>query len=211
MTDTNANANHFEISKEDNFVVLLDVSASMGTADCPGNTLRIEYAKEMAIKLTNEAAQYDDDGVEVYSFGQEVKFIGQATGANATHLITPLGANEMMTNTHLAINKAYEDHKQRKAKGNKDQTVVFIVTDGAPTDKIATIDAIVNITKEVPPKEICFGFLTVGAVDSSLQAFLTDLDDNLVSKYGAAYDCVDQRPLESITGFFDAFNVAVND
>lgn len=35
-----------ELNKGDNFIFCLDVSASMGASDCPGNMSRIEFAKQ---------------------------------------------------------------------------------------------------------------------------------------------------------------------
>ena len=204
-------AKNLEINPGDNFVVGFDVSASMGVTDCPGGIARIEFAKERAKLITGQASEHDADGVEFYTFGHQVTKIGLATTNNVAKLINPLQASESMTRTDLLINQVVQDHRARRAAGNKDQTVLFIFTDGEPSEREETIQAIVDLTREFPKKDFCIGFLTVGKVSSELEAFLRDIDDNLVDKYKAAYDCVDVRPLEEVKDFFTAFNVAVND
>lgn len=195
---------NLELNKGDNFIFGIDVSASMTTTDCPNNTSRIEYLKEKVILFANEASKYDEDGLDILTFGHAVTAHEKVTADNAASLIGGLQANEGMTNTHDLITKAWTLHKA----GGYEQTVLFIATDGSPSDKAAVQQAIIDITNQVgDEREFNIGFLTVGNIDPSLQAFLTGLDDDLK---GAKYDIVDVKALADVD-FMTAFMGALND
>lgn len=199
-------AEQFELDKGDNLIFLLDVSASMGQTDTPTGATRIEYAKERAIALANEAAKYDEDGVDLITFGEKVKHIGKVTGTNAGDLIGPLKANEGSTNTAGAIQKAYDIHKSNKYQ----QTFCFLVTDGAPDSKDAVRDVIRNIASEIKDEhEFCIGFLIAGDLEKNpgLKAFLTELDDELKAKH----DIVDVKVLAEVESLIQVAAAALHD
>lgn len=201
---TTIQASQFELNKGDNFIFGVDVSASMGATDCPNGVSRIEYLKEKVKLFAVEASKWDEDGIDVLTFGQKVTEYRGITAEKAAEVITPLKANEMQTQTADLISKAYEMHKE----GGYEQTVLFIATDGAPSNPQAVKDTIVDITTKVAnDKEFTISILTVGQIDSGLQAFLTDLDDNLE---GAKHDIVDVKSLEEVD-FMEAFAGALND
>ena len=199
MTD----ANQLELNKGDNFIFAADVSASMQTSDCPGNKQRIEYLKEGMITFAREASKWDEDGIDVLTFGQKVTAYKGVTAEKASDIIGALRANEGMTDTAAVIGAAYELHK----KGGYPQTVLFLATDGAPSDKEAVKTIIRKIAAEIKDEhEFAISILTVGQIDPGLRSFLTELDDSLNAKY----DIVDVKALDEVD-FMAAFSGALHD
>ncbi len=203
-------ANQLELNKGDNFIFLADVSRSMGTKDCPGGMSRIDYLKEGLTTFVNEASKYDDDGIDLITFGVEVNVKAKLTPASAAAIIAGLQANEGATDTASAIEKAWSLHKQ----GGYEQTVVFVATDGEPSDKQRVKEVIRDIASKckpdaVDPKdshEFAISFLTVGKRDAALEAFLVELDDDLKAKY----DIVDVKEFDKVN-FMQAFDGALHD
>jgi Mg-chelatase subunit ChlD len=198
------NANNLELNKGDNFIFGVDVSGSMATSDCPGNTTRIEYLKEKVIQFANEASKWDTDGIDVISFGHKITPYNNVTAEKAKEIITKFAANEGSTDTAGLIQKAYDMHKA----GKYEQTVLFVATDGEPNDRSAVKKVIEAITHDVKDeREFNIAFLTVGNIAPDLRNFLTALDDDLK---GAKYDIVDVKALEEVD-FMSAFLGALND
>lgn len=197
---------NLELNKGDNFIFALDVSGSMSAQDCPGNLSRMEYLKEKVVTFVNEASKYDEDGIDVLTFGHQITAYEKATAENAASVIGKAKATEMSTNTAGVIQKAWEMHKA----GGYQQTVLFVATDGEPSDRAAVAKAIVDITNKVgDEREFNISFLTVGNISPDLSAWLTKLDDELTSN-GAKHDIVDVKSLESVD-FISAFAGALND
>jgi Mg-chelatase subunit ChlD len=172
-------SDNYELDKGDNLIFAIDVSASMNRGDTPTGVSRIDYSKEKAITLANEAAKYDEDGVDIITFGERVRHIGKATGSNAGDLIGPLKATEGSTDTAGAIREAYKIHKSNGYK----QTFLFLVTDGEPNSREAVKDEVRTIAAEIKDEhEFAIGLIIVGEPDSGLLGFLTELDDNLKAK-----------------------------
>lgn len=200
MTDTQ----NLELNKGDQFIVAVDVSASMGASDTPSGATRIDFSKEKTILIATEATAWDPDGVNILSFGHKVTQVGVATKDNAASLINPLKADQSSTDTAAVIKAGYKIHKDA---GHK-QTVLFVITDGEPNDEDAVFKSIAAITNEVKDeREFNISFLTVGKRSAGLEAFLTKLDDALP---GAKYDIVDVKELEKVD-FHEAFAGALND
>lgn len=198
------NANNLELNRGDNFIFGVDVSASMGANDCPGGQTRIDFLKEKVKLFATEASKWDTDGIDVLTFGHQVTPYLGVTGDKAGEIIGKLAANEGSTDTAALIRAAYKLHKE----GQKEQTVLFIATDGEPNDKDAVKQAIIDITHDVKDeREFNISFLTVGKISPGLSAWLTALDDDLK---GAKYDIVDVKELGSID-FMSAFMGALND
>jgi Mg-chelatase subunit ChlD len=196
---------NLELNKGDNFIFGLDVSGSMTTTDTPTGQSRIEFAKEKAIAFALEASKWDEDGIDLITFGHKITNFNNVTAETSKQIIESLQANEGSTDTAGLIKAAYARHKEI---GSSENTVLFIVTDGAPNDKEAVKQAIINITNElVDEHSFAISFLTVGKIDAGLQAFLTELDDNLK---GAKYDIVDVKALEDVD-FIAAFVGALHD
>lgn len=198
------NINNLELNKGDNFIFGVDVSGSMEAGDCPGGMKRINFLKEKVIQFAQEASKYDPDGIDVLAFGHQVTAFEKVTADKAAEVINRLKANESATQTHELITKAYAMHKA----GGYEQTVLFIATDGAPTDRDAVKKAIVDITQKVTDeREFNISILTVGNITADLSNFLTSLDDDLK---GAKFDIVDVKKLEEVD-FLSAFAGALND
>jgi len=200
---------NLELNKGDNFIFGFDVSGSMQTNDCPNGLSRIEFLKEKTIQFANEASKYDEDGIDVLAFGHQITFYRGITAEKASEVIGSFKANEMSTNTAELIKQAYLLHKTSgKDGGRKEQTVLFVATDGEPSDQEAVKKAIIDITHDVvDEREFNISFLTVGNISPALKAFLTSLDDDLK---GAKYDIVDVKTLEEVD-FISAFAGALND
>lgn len=194
---------NLELNKGDNFIFGMDVSASMTQTDCPGGKSRIEFCKEAAITFAKEASKYDTDGIDVLTFGHQISEHLGVDAAKAADVIGALKANEGATMTHLLIDKAYAMHKAAK----KEQSVLFIVTDGAPSDPNAVKESIRTIAADLKDEhEFAISILTVGVRDPSLEIYLTELDDNLKAKH----DIVDVKKLEEVD-FMTAFVGALHD
>lgn len=197
------NANMLELNQGDDFIFLLDVSASMGATDCPGGLSRYNFAKEKALAFAKEAAKIDTDGISVFRFGQNITKFSDITEDKIEDAFKG-GPTEMATRTAEAIQAAWDEHIERK----NEQTFVLVVTDGEPTSRDAVKQTIIDITNKVKDeREFNIAFLTVGKIDSGLSAFLTALDDDLK---GAKYDIVDVKELESVD-FYAAVAGAMND
>lgn len=198
------NTNNLELHKGDNFIFGIDVSGSMATVDCPGNMERIEYLKEKVKQFAVEASKYDEDGIDIITFGHNINVKHGITAENASTIIDALHATEMSTRTADLIAKAYDLHKI----GGYERTVLFIATDGEPSDRDAVKKVIIDITHAITdPGEFDISFLTVGVINPALRSFLTSLDDDLT---GAKYDIVDVKALEEVD-FMSAFVGAVTD
>lgn len=192
-----------ELNKGDNFIFALDVSGSMAATDCPGGASRINFAKEQAITFAKEASKYDPDGIDVLTFGHKITPYLKVTAEKAGEIIGGLEAKEGSTDTAGVIREAYKLHKA----SNSPQTVLFVVTDGAPADGEAVKEVIRTIAAEIKDEhEFAISILTVGNIDAGLEAFLTELDDNLKAKH----DIVDVKALTSVD-FISAFIGALHD
>jgi Mg-chelatase subunit ChlD len=195
-------SNNLELNAGDDFIFLLDVSASMGATDTPTGQSRYDFAKEKALSFANEAAKIDTDGISVYRFGQNVTKFSDITPDKIESAFAG-GPNEMTTKTAEAIQAAYEEHIAMK----NEQTFVLVVTDGAPADLQKLKDVIINITNNIKDEhEFAIQFLQVGN-DTAATAFLKELDDNLK---GAKYDIVDTKRLEDVD-FMSAVAGALHD
>jgi Mg-chelatase subunit ChlD len=202
---TNSNPNNLELNKGDDFIIALDVSASMQATDCNGAS-RTAYSLEQFSVFVKEASKWDTDGVSLYAFGQKVTKYPDVNADKLDEIINKIKSQpyEGMTMTHQVIADAWAEHKAR----NNEQTVVMIFTDGQPTDQDSVFKTIADITNQVKDeREFNIAFITVGQRDASLEAFLSKLDDNLP---GAKYDIVDVKRLEEVD-FYAAFDGALND
>jgi Mg-chelatase subunit ChlD len=201
-----ANGNNLELNKGDDFIIALDISASMQANDCPGGLSRTAYVLEQFGVFVKEASKWDTDGVSVYAFGVNVHKLPDVLEADLDAAIDTVKNKpyEGATMTHKLISEAFKEHKERK----NEQTVLMVFTDGEPSDDTAVFKVIADITNQVADeREFNIAFITVGNRTPGLQAFLSKLDDNLP---GAKYDIVDVKALEEVD-FYKAFDGALND
>lgn len=197
------NPNNLELNKGDQFIIGLDISGSMGATDCPGGLSRIAYTLETLKVFVREAAKWDPDGVSFYPFGATCHSFPDMQPDDIDAKLVGIKL-ESATMTHLAISAAYAEHKR---KGSQ-QTFLMIFTDGDPSDPGAVKQAIIDITNAVADeKEFRIAFLTVGVRTTTLDTYLTALDDDLT---GAKYDIVDVKRIEDVD-FMAAVDGALND
>ncbi len=199
-------SNNLELNQGDDFIICLDISASMSATDCPQGLTRIKYATEQFKTFAAEASKYDTDGVSLYAFGMNVHAFPDVAADKIDETANKiLGLSlEGGTRTDAVIQKAYDEHVTRK----NEQTVAIIFTDGEPMDANAVFSTIANITNKLTNEhEFAISFVTVGNRSSNLEAFLTKLDDAIP---GAKYDIVDVKKLEEVD-FYKAFDGALND
>jgi uncharacterized protein YegL len=193
-----------ELNKGDNFIFAIDVSASMQATDTPTGAQRIEYLKETVLTFIGEACKWDEDGIDIVTFGHSIKAHSGVTAEKAKDIVSPLKASEGSTDTAGAIQAAWKLHRQ----GGYKQSVLFLATDGEPNDEAAVLSTIAAITAELKDEhEFAVSILTVGKRSANLEAFLAKLDDALP---GAKHDIVDVKPLDEVD-FMAAFAGALHD
>lgn len=207
VAQTPSNADNLELNKGDQFIFAIDVSRSMESQDCPANLSRINYCKEQTKQFATEAGKYDPDGADYLTFGEKVTTYWNQTPEQAHTLIDSLQANEGATDTAGAISVAWARAQELRSQGVTDNIVLFVVTDGAPSDRDAVKTVIRGIAETLTNgEEFGISFLTVGNIDKNLSDFLTDLDDNLNAKH----DIVDVKNLNNVN-FMQAFSGAIHD
>lgn len=200
------NTKNLELNKGDDFIIGLDISASMQATDCPGNMTRIKYAMEQFRTFATEASKWDTDGVSLYAFGVNVHEFPDVAADKIDATITKLEGLRLEggTMTHKVVEAAFAEHRAR----SNEQTVLILFTDGEPADENALFQTIADITNKIDDEhEFAISFVTVGVRSSSLDQFLNKLDDNIP---GARYDIVDVKRLEDVD-FYAAFDGALND
>lgn len=193
-----------ELNTGDNLVFLFDVSYSMDENDTPTGASRLNFSKEKAIALVNEAVKYDPDGVDIGVFGRGARWVGKANGNNASDLIGNVRTSDGQTDTHSAIALAHDLHKSAAHK----QTFCFLVTDGEPSNRGAVRGVIQGIAEQLKDEhEFAIGILTVGKIDPGLADFLKELDDTLKAKF----DIVDVTALEDAQDLIEIASKALHD
>jgi hypothetical protein len=179
---------------------LLDKSASMLTADCPGGKSRWDYARETAVGLATAVQKFDQDGIVVVPFAGKCDKVYEGVTADKVNQVfqetTPGGS----TATHLVLQARLDAYFARKAKGCTKSVCLICFTDGAPEDQQKVADVIVAATKRMDrDEEIAIEFVQVG-LDGEATKFLQWLDDGLVAK-GAKFDIVDTVKIADVEDF----------
>lgn len=178
--------------------LLLDKSGSMETPDCPGGQTRWKYAEEMAVSLARKAGKYDKDGIVVTMFAGGHRTHEGVTEAKVAEVFRehePSGA----TNTAAALEARLNAYFARKSAGGAKNVLLFVVTDGEPTDREAVANVIVAATKKMDrDEEVAIQFVQVGK-DEQAAKFLAFLDDGLTAR-GARFDVVDTVTFDAIEG-----------
>jgi uncharacterized protein YegL len=169
---------------------------------------RWDFVGPQAAYLAGEAAKVDDDGIYAAVFNERLTPIANAN-ADTVAAVFKRGCPGGGTNTAAALKSRIDAYFQRLAANpNTKDTVIFVVTDGAPTHNLrgqhvstveaqkAVADVIVDATKRLTAagktrKALGIFFLQVGH-DAQATKFLEYLDDNLTSA-GATMDIVDTK------------------
>lgn len=199
----------YEINRGDQVFVAIDVSGSMqGPSTVPGKS-RIEIVKERVLQFITDASKIDPDGITLYTFGRQIKKYDNVGIEQAAGVIEGIAATEGVTHTHQVITQMYADMSTLRAKGEVNNLLGFIITDGEPTGESSeaqVADTLRSIANEQTDGEgVGFSFLQVGN-DAAAAQFLKNLDDNLNAKF----DIVDTKQFED-TSFVVAAEGAVLD
>lgn len=164
------------------FIVLVDFSASMGSADVGKAGSRIERARESILGLVSELSAVDENGIDLITFGGET--ITHTPGVKNTEILNSVFARRVSggTPTAEAMTTAFE------IAGESDKPDFIIVfTDGEPNNRQAVKDVLVKqANSQHSDEELTVLFIQVGD-DIGAGNFLKDLDDGL----GAKWDIVD--------------------
>lgn len=203
---------NIEINPNKQYIIGVDISGSMTSKDSKtGEKTRYETVLEKIQSFIQASADFDPDGPTVVLFGESV-IVYPNTTLEAVNDKLQNPKFESYTNTHLLVKEAFSIHTKEKAAqgGTHEGTVLLVFTDGDPTNRKALASEIVSITNAIEKdEEFSISFLTVGAIDAALEAFLTKLDDELTSN-GAKYDIVDVKDSTDIS-FLAAVAGAIND
>ena len=172
--------------KKYDFIVLVDKSGSMSTADCPGGKSRWDYAQENVLAIARECQKYDDNGITVGVFANKLKLYENVTdGAGMLEKIFSENQPGGGTDTAAALDQVIQEYLSSKQK----PIIVVIITDGIPDDEAGLVKVIVNATKKIATREeIGLEFIQIGK-DAHAHAFLDRLDNNM-TKEGAKLDIV---------------------
>jgi len=186
MTMTEADLKNYDI------VIAIDKSGSMSDTDCEGGMSRWDYAKETTTAIARKASQYDENGITVCTFANNVQVYENIVEDKVAEIFAnnePNGA----TNTALLLNTLFDNYLKNPVKPQ----IIVVVTDGEATDNNAVIKSIVDFTNKQTEETVSVLFLQIGK-DPKATAFLQMLDDDLKDKHGAKYDMVDTKTTDQI-------------
>jgi uncharacterized protein with von Willebrand factor type A (vWA) domain len=174
-----------ELKKGDQIIVAVDTSGSMGEVDPACNGVRkYEWMQETLMSYVKAAAAFDPDGISVHFFSDRVQAYQDVSDVEKVRLLCRQHIVGGGTHTERVLLSAWDEHVAKKNLS----TYLLVFTDGDATDRPAVKQTIVGITQKVRnPEEFRIVFLPVGTPDSSLAAFLDELDESL---QGAKYDIV---------------------
>ncbi len=190
MEKNTASVTNEQLAKFD-YVVMIDKSGSMTTADCPGGKTRWAYAQEQAEAIARQCEAFDDDGIDVILFAGSAKEF-KGVKADKVHQIFTENSPSGSTDTAGALKLVLDGYKSRKAAGSAKPIIVVCITDGEPTDQKAVDKVIIDHANTMSDDgETGITFVQIGK-DAGARAFLKHLDDDLQS-LGAKYDIVDTK------------------
>jgi hypothetical protein len=206
-----------KLSKEDaagrDYVLAIDISGSMNTEDCPGDTSRWHDAAEGAIAFAECIERLDPDGIDICLFNNKMQWFKNATAQVVRDIFanhSPNGGTLLAPVFRTALDN-YFQHRTRPV-------TIVVVTDGCPQDKAEVMSTIVSASKRLKradgvDADIGITFIQIG-YDRHASAFLKELDDDLQSSYGCPFDIVDTVPMNEVAqrgGIKQVLINAVND
>ncbi|MBD2079513.1 VWA domain-containing protein [Leptolyngbya sp. FACHB-17] len=187
----------FDSLKNRDYTLILDKSGSMSATDQSGGRSRWEAVQESALALARKCEQFDPDGITVYLFSSRFKRYDDVTSSKVEQIFMendPIGS----TNLASVLWDAAQNYFHRKATGKtKAGETILVVTDGAPDDRRAVIEAIIRSTEQMESdEELAITFLQIGS-DSGAKQFLTALDDQ-IKDVGAKFDICDTITMDDM-------------
>ena len=188
---------NFELKPDTDFIIAIDVSASMQTPDCHGLT-RFNFATEKTKQFCKEASTVDEDGITLITFGHKIGIYSNVTDETVQEVISNLVPDECATKTDEAIHKAWQEHVINKNK----HTILFVVTDGVPQNEKKVLEVCGHIYQVCDnPGEFGIVMLTVGHAGDDLLKFFGELEK---------LDIVQVEELENIS-FYGAVGKALGE
>lgn len=162
-----------DLTKYD-FILAIDKSGSMSQPGTRGKS-RWQELQETTLAVATKAAEFDDDGIAVVVFNNNVKIYDNVTPAKVTQVFAendPIGG----TDTALMLKTVFASYNKKKP------TILVVITDGEPNSELAVKESIRDFANTLNNREE-FGilFLQIGD-DKRAQLFLKELDDNLNAK-----------------------------
>lgn len=174
------------------YVVVVDQSGSMTTADCSGSKTRWAYCQESVQALVANIQKFDPDGVDCYFFNK--KFT-RFEGVTADKVHSVFEQNSPNSSTYFApvLTDIFSRHFDRA----KRPTTVLFITDGEAMDPVETGKEIIKAAGQIESdNELAVSFIQVGK-DRGARDFLKKLDDDLKAA-GAKFDIVDAVTMDDI-------------
>ena len=179
------------------YTLILDKSGSMSTCDVLGKS-RWASAQESTLALARKCEQLDPNGITVYTFSGKFRRYDDVTASQVEQIFME---NDPMGTTNLAgvLTDVFKNYFDRKATGKMEVEgeTILVLTDGAPDDRRAVIDVIVQATQKMDrDEELAVSFIQIGS-DSGATAFLKALDDQLEG-VGAKFDICDTITMDDM-------------
>lgn len=185
--------------KNRDYVLVIDKSGSMDECDTRSGASRWAEAQETTIALARKMAEFDPDGITVYTFAGGFKKYENVTEAKVKDIFAENSPNG---GTYLGpvLKDIFADYNKRKAAGTTKANgeTLMVITDGQPADGMEAQKEIVNFGNKLSnaDDEYGIGFFQIGK-DAQATKYLKNLDDGLVPA-GAKYDIVDVKTSEEL-------------
>lgn len=178
-----------------NYYLVLDSSGSMGEPVSTSNTnSRWHEAEEATVALARKCAEFDADGIDVYTFNKSFQKFESSTPDKVKAIfetVGPSGGTDFVPVLKYVFDKALAAGKP---------ATVLVITDGTPSEtsgKAALAKLLVETANRLEgDSELGVSFLQIGQ-DPAAAAFLKKLDDELVAA-GAKFDIVDTKTFDEM-------------
>lgn len=189
-----------DILKERDYYLLIDLSGSMITEDCPEDSSRFHFVKETTLAFVTKIINFDPDGITVITFANQHQIFDNIKSRGQIDEIfrkKPAGGTFLATPLQWVFDRYLKEKKQGNTKQNG--SYIIIITDGAAEDKADVKKAISAFSQQLDNQtEIGLLFLRIGNDESAIE-FLNELDIALKPPTGTAkYDIVSVSTIEEV-------------
>jgi uncharacterized protein YegL len=185
------------------FALLIDTSSSMRLEDGTGKS-RLQRAKELTIGLAYYLIDYDQNGIDLYTFASTVKVEPAVTPARVEEVfakIKPWGGTKL----DLALDEIGKIFLEEAKSGaysqasGKSGMTIFVITDGEPDDPRAVTKKILELANSVGDSDILrIQVLTIADDNTdegkAVNAYWQKMDDDLKKNGLTANDIIDVKP-----------------
>ena len=182
------------------YTLLIDVSFSMQTPDCPGATSRWNYMRELVTFIATKLEEFDPDvGIDLALFGGKPQLFENVTAENLGDYV-PQQPTAGTTYLGAALDLVFDRYFQNAAAARP--ATFIVITDGEATDPQIVEKALRNAAQASGSGEtIAIGFWQVG-YDKRASKFLEKLDDDL-----GEIDIVDTQNMDAVVENFGSLEV----